>query len=142
MAIEVAGHVAPPAPAAVAGVPVEVAGTSVPSLSICSSGWMDRPPALAPPEAEADPEAAAEPDAAALVVDPLSVDFDPQAASVRAATAANPTTAVLTERRCTCHLRRFCSPVAIRLCPTGVDVADTRGTYPTDGSRHRIYEPS
>ena len=64
------------------------------------------------PQLQADPEAAlpeAAADVAALLLDVVSVDFDPQAANVRVATATR-TTADRIERRCTGHLRRICSP--------------------------------
>ena len=71
------------------------------------------PPVPLPPLAEAEPlpDAAADPLAAgaALLLDVVSVDFDPQAANVTAATATR-TRADRIERRCTGHLRRICSP--------------------------------
>src|SRR6478736_1484629 len=83
----VAAQVAFPSPAGLtAFAPPVSTGTSVPCLSICSSALIASAP---PAEAEPLPDASADPLAAgaALLLDVVSVDFDPQAANVTAATA-------------------------------------------------------
>ena len=84
------------------------------------------------PLADADPEAlpdAAEPLDAAALVELLLSDFELQAANVRVAMATR-TTADRIERRCTSHLRRFCSPAVLPVRRRRRQA----GTYPTIGA--------
>src|SRR5664279_3330992 len=131
-------QVAEPLPLALTGVPAAATGTSLPLTSICTGALIFSPPADADPEAL--PEAAAEPLAAgaALLLDEVSEDLVPQAANVRVAMATR-TRAGRIERRCTGHLRRFCSPDVLS---GSADDADTRGTYPTDGATSCTGMPS
>ena len=126
--VVVAAQVADPSPFGLTGVPPAATGTSAPAESICTWALIANPPAAL---AELLPDAAADPLAAgaAALLDVVSVDLDPQAANVTAATATR-TRADRIERRCTSHLRRFSSPdVSGR-----ADDVDTPGTYPTNGA--------
>jgi hypothetical protein len=100
---------------------------------ICFNGTIvNAPPADADPDDDALPDAAVDPlaaGAADVVLELLSVAFEPQAANVRVA-AATRTRADRIESRCTSHLRRFCSPVI----PPVRRRRRQAGTYPTDAA--------
>ena len=127
--------------------PPSATATSLPSLSIWSTGLIERAPVEdAPLDAPALPDAAL-PEAAeeaplaagaADELDELSLFLEPHAASVRVAMATR-TRAGRIERRCTGHLRGFCDRVfAYRSCRR----RRTRpGTYPTDGVHRHLPGP-
>src|SRR5664279_2487211 len=130
MAMDVpAAQVALPLPAGLTGSPPLETSTSLPALSTGSRALIAKAPVEDPL-----PELAVEPlDAAALVELLVSADLEPQAANVKVAMATR-TTADRIERRCTSHLRRFCSP-------DRWPVRRRRrhaGTYPTNGASHGI----
>src|SRR5450755_2127385 len=82
-------HFALPSPAGSTGVVAAAAPTSCPSGVICFNGTIvNAPPAAADPDDDALPDAAVDPlaaGAADVVLELLSVAFEPQAANVRVA---------------------------------------------------------
>src|SRR6476661_2859759 len=79
--VVVGAQVALPSPAGVAASSVLACGTSLPSVSTWSNGWMLNSVDAPPPSVPDEPD------------EPLSADLSPQPASASA--AANPTTSAL-----------------------------------------------